>query len=200
MDEPLTEQFCREILGTFSFVRRLFAWDAFSCHLTPAANVILNQGKVDSVIVPGGCTKYIQAADVSWNKPMKEYLREMYDLWLAENEHELTTHGNMKPVPRQKMVEWVLEAWKKLPTEIIVKSFQVCALSSNLDGSEGNEIVCIKRRPCRSLLTKLRASDLKQEKEVDPFQTITEEDIAMEDVPYLLLSEDDVDELVDIEV
>ena len=67
MDEPLTEQFCRENLGTFSFVRRLFAWDAFNCHLTPAVNGILNQGKVDSVIVPGGCTKYIQAADVSWN-------------------------------------------------------------------------------------------------------------------------------------
>ena len=62
-------------------------------------NDILNESKVDSVLVPGGCTKYIQAADMSRNKPMKEYLREMYDLWLAENEHELTTHGHMKPVP-----------------------------------------------------------------------------------------------------
>ena len=172
MDEPLTEQFCREILGTFSFARRFFAWDAFSCHLTPAVNGILNQGKVDSVIVAGCCTKCIQAADVSWNKPMKEYLREMYDLWLAENEHELTTRGNMKPVPRQKMVELVLEAWKKLPTEIIVKSFKVCALSSRLDGSEDNEIVCIKHGQCESLLTKLQASDLNHE-EVDPFEIIT---------------------------
>ena len=32
---------------------------------------------------------------------MKEYLREMYELWLAENEHELTTHGNMKPAKYQ---------------------------------------------------------------------------------------------------
>ena len=97
IDEPLTEQFCHKILRICSFRCRI--WDAFSCHLTHAMNGILNQGKVDSVIVPGGCTKYIQAADVSWNKPMKEYLREMYDLWLAENEHELTTHGHMKPVP-----------------------------------------------------------------------------------------------------
>ena len=65
IDEPLTEQFCCKMLGIFSFVPRLFAWDAFSCHLTPAMNGILNKGKVDSVIVPGGCTKYIQAADAS---------------------------------------------------------------------------------------------------------------------------------------
>ena len=36
--------------------------------------------------------------------------------------------------------------------------------------------------------------------EVDPFETITEEDIAMEDVPHLLVDEDqdeeDVDELI----
>ena len=107
-------------------------------------NGILNQGKVDSIIVPDCCTKYVQAAKVSWNKPMKEYLREMYNLWLAGNEHELTTHGNMKPVPRQKIVEWVLEAWKKVPTEIIVKSFKVCALFSSRDGSEYNDISCIK--------------------------------------------------------
>ena len=81
MDEALTEQYCREVIGTFSFgTRRLLAWNAFRCHLTSRVNDILNRAKVDSVIIPGGCTKFIQAPDVSWNKPMKaEYLREMYD-------------------------------------------------------------------------------------------------------------------------
>lgn len=88
MDETLTEQYCREVIGTFSFgTRRLLAWDAYRCHLTPRVNDILNRAKVDSVIIPGGCTMFIQAPDVSWNKPMKEYLREMYDNWLAESEH-----------------------------------------------------------------------------------------------------------------
>lgn len=78
MDEALTEQYCCEVIGTFSFgTRRLLAWDAFRCHQTPRVNDILNRAKVDSVIIPGGCTKFIQAPDVSWNKPMKEYLREM---------------------------------------------------------------------------------------------------------------------------
>ena len=81
MDEALTEQYCREVIVTFSFgTRRLLACDASRCHLTPRFNDILNRAKVDSVIIPGGCTKFIQAPDVSWNKPMNaECLREMYD-------------------------------------------------------------------------------------------------------------------------
>ena len=27
---------------------------------------------VDSMVIPGGCTKYIQALDVRWNKPFKK--------------------------------------------------------------------------------------------------------------------------------
>ena len=72
MDEALTEQYCRKVIGTFSFgTRRLLAWDAFRCHLTSRVNDILNRAKADSVIIPGGCTKFIQAPDVGWNKPMK---------------------------------------------------------------------------------------------------------------------------------
>ena len=44
--------------------------------LNPSSKDLLNKGKIDSAIVPGGCTKFIQATDVSWNKPMKEYLQK----------------------------------------------------------------------------------------------------------------------------
>ena len=161
MDEPLTEQYCREVIGTFTFgSRRLLAWDSFSCHLTPGVKELLNKGKVDPVIVPGGCTKYIQAPDVSWNKPMKEYLREKYDTWLAEEDHELTAQGNMRGPSRQQMIEWVLDAWRKLPEDIIKKLFKVCALSTSLDGAEDAEIMCIKHGPCQNLLQRLQASQL----------------------------------------
>ena len=97
------------------------------------------------------CTKFIHAADVSWNKPIKEHLGEMYDKWLAEKEHELTAQGNMPAPSRRQMVTWVVsEAWKKLPDDLIRKSFKVCALSSSLDGSEDNELMCIKHGPCEN--------------------------------------------------
>lgn len=192
MDEPLTEQYCREVIGTFTFgSRRLLAWDSFSCHLTPRVKELLNKGKVDPVIVPGGCTKYIQAPDVSWNKPMKEYLREKYDTWLAEEDHELTAQGNMRGPSRQQMIEWVLDAWRKLPEDIIKKSFKVCALSTSLDGAEDAEIMCIKHGPCQNLLQRLQASQLDDEDD-DPFDAqISEEDMFEEEVPYLTLDEDD---------
>ena len=149
MNEELRERYCRDVLGIFPFgAQRLLAWDSFRCHLTPAVKNLLNKGKIDTPIVHRGCTKCIQAPDVSWNKPMNDYLRDMCDLWLANESHELTVHGNMRALPRRQMIEWVLEAWKKLPTDVIIRSFKVCALSTNLDGSEDDQIVCIRHGPC----------------------------------------------------
>ena len=128
-----------------------------SMSINPSSKGFLNKGKIDSAIIPGGCMRYIQAADVSWNIPMKEYLREMYHLSLADRTHELTGHGNMRAPPRWQMIEWVLEAWKKLPTDVIITSFKVCALSTNLDGSEYDQTVCIKHGPCQNLLEKLKS-------------------------------------------
>ena len=44
---------------------------------------------VDSVIIPGGCTKYIQARDLCLNKPFKARMAELYDQWLSEVVHNL---------------------------------------------------------------------------------------------------------------
>ena len=57
------------------------------------------------------------------------------------------------------MIEWVLEAWKQLPTDVITRSFKVCALSKNLDGSEDDQIVCIKLGPCQNLKVKVGSHD-----------------------------------------
>ena len=56
MNEELTIQFVNSIIGKF-------AWDSFECHTTNKVRKTLKMAKVDSVVVPGGCTKYIQAPD-----------------------------------------------------------------------------------------------------------------------------------------
>ena len=66
-----------------------------------------------------------------------------------------------------------------LPGDLIRKSFKVCALSSSLDGSEDNELMCIKHGPCEELLSRLQSIE---EEDIDPFDEITEDDIAQEDV------------------
>ena len=71
MNEELTLRWCDEVLGSFSFRKRLLTWDSYEAHMTDKVKRKLVIAKVESVIVPGGCTKYIQTPDLVWNKPFK---------------------------------------------------------------------------------------------------------------------------------
>ena len=94
-----------------------------------------------------------------------------------------------------------IRSLEKVTAEVIKKSFKVCALSSNLDGSEDDQITCIKHGPCQSLLPRLQAFH-QEEEETDPFEctTVSEEEMAQEDVAQLILDEDDEDEILDIDI
>ena len=92
------------------------------------------------------------------------------------------------------MIEWVLEAWKKLPTDLITRSFKVCVLSTNLDGLEDDQIVCIKHGPCQNLLKKLKVGQLDNVGS-DPFDIeVSEEDMCEEDISELIIDDDDEDD------
>ena len=69
IDTELTEVWINYLLGASLFSRRLLAWDSFECHIEDNITDSLKSKAIDRVIVPGGCTKYTQAPDVSWNKP-----------------------------------------------------------------------------------------------------------------------------------
>ena len=73
MDTDLTRSWANTVLEQFSFRRLLLAWDTYECHLMPVVQKSLQGKKIDTVLVPGGCTKYIQAPYVSWNKPFKAF-------------------------------------------------------------------------------------------------------------------------------
>ena len=60
-----------------------------------------------------------------------------------------------------------------MPSELIRKSFKVCALSGNLNGSENGEIICIKNGPCQELLTCLQSVEVEQ---IDPFDDVQEDE------------------------
>ena len=109
----------------------------------------LKDYKIDSVFIPGGCTKYIQAPDVCWNKPFKGLVTEKYDEWIANGVHEYTKAENMNAAPRRLVVEWILKSWNKLNLDTIKDSFKYCALTLNVDGTEDDIISCFKSdKPC----------------------------------------------------
>ena len=132
---------------------------------------MLNKGKIDPVVIPGGATGYVQAADISWNKPIKDQLREMYNQKMDEGPHTHTKGGNMRGPPLNQIVQWILKAWSDLDKEIIMKSFRCCACSIQDDGSEDNEIACFKPgKPLSSGLERLKDAVAEAAKElVDPF-------------------------------
>jgi len=66
MNEELTKSWVQNVLGRLLFTgQRLLAWDACRCHLADTVREELRISRVDTVIIPGGCTKYIQEPDVS---------------------------------------------------------------------------------------------------------------------------------------
>ena len=90
MNEELTTIWIKRVLGTFSFNRRLLAWDSYECHMTDSVRKDLKKMNVDNVIIPGGCTKYIQPPNVCWNKSFKARMTELHDQWFSEGVHQFT--------------------------------------------------------------------------------------------------------------
>ena len=111
--------------------------------------ICLKEINAESVIVTGGCTKYIQAPDLVWNKPFKQRVTEPYDEWLSNGVYEFTESGNMKPVPRRLVLDWILSTWKSIPKEIVASSFKKCPLRMDDNGEKDGQISCFKPgRPC----------------------------------------------------
>ena len=67
MNDGLTMEYTKKVLGTFSLGIRLLAWDSYECHMNSKVAASLKSSKIDQVIIPGGCTKYIQAPDLLIN-------------------------------------------------------------------------------------------------------------------------------------
>eukprot|EP00794_Sanderia_malayensis_P014636 gene14636-16155_t len=172
MDTDLILMWINSVLGQFSFRRRLLAWDTYECHLTPAVQASLKSKKMDTAMIPGRCTKYIQAPDVSWNKPFKAKCTEKYDAWLtSEGIRSETEAGNLKAPPRREIIRWILEAWDELSCESIKRSFVSCAITTAVNGSEDGEIHCFKEgQPCHTGKAMLAEQiKLMTEEEENPF-------------------------------
>ena len=207
MNTDLTIEYTRKVLESFSFGRRFLAWDSYECHMDSNVATSLKSAKIDQAIIPGGCTKFIQAPDVSWNKPFKAMCTEKYDQWLAEEGiYNETAECNLKAPPRKRVVEWILDSWKSLPAEIIKRSFKSCALNINVDGSEDDVIHCFKEsQPCaagREMLKSQMEVSKDLADETNPFLSIsvTNSDVEEAGNDFFILDEDDSDdELIDVE-
>ena len=66
----------------------------------------------DGVRVPDGCAFF------------KNNLRELFDDWLLHGEKSYTNKGNIRAVSKTTLCDMVVEAWKKISEDLIIKSFK----------------------------------------------------------------------------
>ena len=91
-------------------------------------------------VIPGGCTKFLQPLDVSINKPFKTTFRELYDEWYRKGEFEYTKGGVVELPNYVLQIHWIVDAWTKIGSEIIKKSFEICGITT----SNFNKMHCLK--------------------------------------------------------
>ena len=122
-NQELTMDWISKNFSHTSFCNRLLIMDSYRCHISKETKALLKQKRIHSAIIPGGCTGILQAPDVSWNKPFKAKLRELYGKWLEHGNHTFTKHGNIRAVSKNDLCDMVLQAWNHVSEEIIIKSF-----------------------------------------------------------------------------
>lgn len=120
--------------------RRLLVLDQYKPHYSPDAKELLENLKTDSILIPAGCTSLVQPADVSWNKPFKTKLRELWTEWMRDTTRKLTKSGKLKAPRRQDVINWISEAWHCVTKETIINSFLYTGIATAMNGSQDHLI------------------------------------------------------------
>ena len=122
---------------------------------------------------------------------------EFYDYWLANGKHEHTDAGNMKPVPRRLVVEWLIKSWQVISNEIFAKSIKPCGLALAIDGTQDDLNSCLKIKKCaaRKALLKTQMLSLNDKNlHENPFEI--SDDIMTEAAPsFNVIGEDEDDDI-----
>uniref|UniRef100_A0A1X7V5T4 DDE-1 domain-containing protein n=1 Tax=Amphimedon queenslandica TaxID=400682 RepID=A0A1X7V5T4_AMPQE len=74
----------RQQLGLSVRHRALVIYNKFRAQCTPAILALLEENDIDIVTVPANCTDRLQPLDVSVNKAAKDFLRDKFHKWYAE--------------------------------------------------------------------------------------------------------------------
>lgn len=120
--------------------RSMLVLDSFRGHSTDAVKARLSDNRTDLVMIPGGMTSMLQPLDVCLNKPFKAHVKRLYTDWMAEGLHDLTPTGRIRKPDIALLCQWIVDAWKMIPDDMVRKSFKKCCISNRLDGTEDDAV------------------------------------------------------------
>ncbi|MEW8548669.1 MAG: hypothetical protein AB2693_34645 [Candidatus Thiodiazotropha sp.] len=147
MDETLMIRWVKEILFPHTKKERcLLVMDSFRAHLTEDVKKTLRKGNTVTAIIPGGCTSKVQPLDVSLNKPFKVDLRKSWSSFIRSATEKMREEAEpterLKAADKATVLSWIVDAVSSLKEkkEIVQKSFKVCGITNNMNGSEDSLI------------------------------------------------------------
>ena len=123
----------RKNLGLPDSQSALVILDEFKGQTTHAVLNLLKQNNIEYVIVPLNCTDRLQPLDVSINKPAKDFLREQFQSWYAEQIVSQKNNGQtvqpvdmrlsiVKPIGAKWMI--AMSDYIKSRPEMIINGFK----------------------------------------------------------------------------
>ena len=152
-NNDIVEDWLNQLFPDTCFFNRLLVWDSFRAHISDQTKEVLKRKRMHQALIPGGCTGVLQAPDVSWNKPFKQYIRAEYDKWLEHGTKSYTKQGNLRAMSKDDLCKMVAKAWANVSEEVIKKSFLVTGQSKD---SSPSDISCLKEgRECHSALKRV---------------------------------------------
>ena len=171
MNDMLTIDYLHSIVGTFLFTKHLLVWDAYVCHTSVVIRGETAKLRLHTAIVPGGCTKFIQDADVVWNSCFK-----------CTCEPFMTPGSPIQPTMSFRaplcslLCQWVKTSWNAIPVDMAKNLFTSCAISTSPDDSEHDKIHCFKPgQPCEEgrgvLADKMKHFWTEPDETDDPFSS-----------------------------
>ena len=141
-DDDITKDWIKTVWGGrpggLCGKKGLLVLDAFRCHRDDNTKAMLTQLNTDLAIIPGGLTSMLQPLDVSINMPFKCHMREQWNAWLdgSSGSQSMTSTGRLRKPDLDLVCQWILNAWEKIPSSMVQKSFKKCSITNALDGTE----------------------------------------------------------------
>ena len=101
-------------------------WDDFKSHSCPPGKQFCkSHGFIDVEIMGGGLTPEGQPLKKAINKVFNDYFRYLYEIYSISANLNYKTGAPIAP-NMNILSTWIVEAWEKVPEELVRKSWTAC--------------------------------------------------------------------------
>ena len=110
----------------------LVLFDVFKGQTTPTIEKLLQENNISFVLIPPNCTDKLQPLDISINKPMKDALKDQFQMWYAQEVQRQLQDGSKLRADDEVEIDTTMTAIKDLCTRWIISAWQSIERRSEL--------------------------------------------------------------------